>query len=335
MTATPVGQDPLKKPQPVPGQPSIPGQGTIGATGGIYQSLGSPGTPPPMPPPQTGQIPTGNKGGLTPPVQSSQAPPQTSPQTQTTPPPMAGDQAGTDPNAALGQIQGAFQQKFGRAMSPEEQQALIQYVGYTGGQVTPDMLQKALAAVGQYSGNLQNPGLGAPGTPPVTPQTLEAQQRESLMALLQGKTPVTLDPNDPAIRAQRSAFDRVNTRATGRQRLAAAERAAASDGLGSGGYNADLAGAEQGGADRSAAFEGDLLTRERQGQIDRLMQSLGLTQQYGATQLQGQLGRGQLSLGLLQALMNDKQAGNALGFNYASLQNLMNNQALMALLNGL
>lgn len=330
MTAAPVGPlDPIKKPQPVPGQPPIPGQGTIGATGGIYQSLGSPGTPPPMPPAQT-TIPTGNQGGMTPPVQSSQAPPQT-------PMAMAGDQAGTDPNAALGQIQGAFQQKFGRAMSPEEQQALIQYVGYTGGQVTPDMLQRALAAVGQYSGNLQNPGLGAPAgtTPPVTPQSLEAQQRESLMALLQGKTPVTLDPNDPAIRAQRSAFDRVNTRATGRQRLAAAERAAASDGLGAGGYNADLAGAEAGGADRSAAFEGDLLTRERQGQIDRLMQSLGLTQQYGATQLQGQLGRGQLSLGLLQALMNDRQAGNALGFNYASLQNNMNLQSLMALLNGL
>ncbi len=264
-------------------------------------------------------------------------------------PPMAGDQAASqtaavspaagNPNAALGQVQAAFQQKFNRAMSPEEQQALIQYVGYTGGQVTPEMLQKALAAVSQYSGNLQNPGLGGPAgptTPPIpTAKNIEEQQRLALMNLLQGKTPVTIDPNDPAIQAQRSAFDRANTKATGRARLAAAERAAHTNGLGSGGYNADLAGAEEGGANREVAFESDLLTRERQGQIDRLMQSLGLSQQYGATQLQGQLGRGQLGLGYLQALMNNQQANNALGFNYASLQNLMNNQSLMAILNGL
>ena len=74
---------------------------------------------------------------------------------------------------------------------------------------------------------------------------------------------------------------------------------------------------------------------ERQGQIDRLMQALGMTQQYGATQLQGQLGRGQLGLGLLNALLGDKQANNLLGYNYTALQNQMNNQALQTILAGL
>ena len=243
-----------------------------------------------------------------------------------------------DPNAALGQVQTAFQQKFNRAMTPEEQQALVKYVGYTGGQVSPDMLQKALGAVGQYTGNLQNPGLGAPGAAApvnVTTPQLEQQQRNSLMDLLNGKTPVTMDPNDPAIQAQRNSFDRTNAMVTGRQRLAAAERNAARGTLGAGGYDANLMGAENDAATRKSAFEGDLLQNERQGQIDRLMSALGMTQQYGATQLQGQLGRGQLGLGLLNALLNDKQAGNLLGFNYTSLQNQMNNQAMQNILNNL
>ncbi len=35
--------------------------------------------------------------------------------------------------------------------------------------------------------------------------------------------------------------------------------------------------------------------------------------------MQNRLGQGQLGLGLLQALMGDRRAGDALGFNYASL----------------
>lgn len=257
-----------------------------------------PQTPPPQtPPPQTGQSPT--------------APPQTPPQSQAPTAPM-------DPNAAMQQLMQQFKSKYGRDLTPQEQQQLIQRSGYTGGPVTPEMFANASTLLDQF----------------VTPdQALQAQQRQSLMDLMQGKTPVTLDPNDPAIAAQRSSFDRTNSMVTGRQRLAAAERNAARGTLGAGGFDANLAGVENDAATRKSAFEGDLLSRERQGQIDRLMQSLGMTQQYGATQLQGQLGRGQLGLGLLNALLGDKQANNLLGFNYTSLQNQMNNQALQNILN--
>jgi len=317
--------DPAKKPQ------ALPPQGAQSP----FAALGAPQTPYPTasptasaaPAPTSGapaQAPSGVPTGYAPPPQG---------QTAEQKPPALGD-----PNAALGQVQSAFQAKFNRAMSPEEQQALIKYVGYSGGAVTPEILQKALGAVGQYTGNLQNPGLGGPGGPaaptPVTAKSLEQQQREQLMKLLRGETPVGVDLNNDAVKAERSHFDRINAQATGRQRLAAAERGAARGTLGAGGFDAELSGIENESANRQGGFEAELYRNERQGQIDRLMAGLGMTQQYGATQLQGQLGRGQLSLGYLNSMLNDKQAGNALGFNYTALQQKANNDAIMAILNG-
>lgn len=345
--------DPNAKPKPDPNNPfgalagsapASPYSANTGVTGGGgYQPLGAAaaptqpapvaptGTPPPMsamPAQQVGNTPAA-------PVMAAAQP--------------AAAPAPGDPNAALSQVQGAFQSKFNRAMSPEEQQALVKYVGYNGGAVTPETLQKALGAVGQYSGNLANPGLGAPGAPaapagpaPTTPQSLEAQQREQLMKLIKGEVPVSLDQNNPALAAERTAFDRANSQATGRQRLAAAERNAARGTLGSGGFDANLAGIENDAATRSTGFEAELMRNERQGQIDRLMQGLGMSQQYGATQLQGSLGRGQLGLGYLNSMLQDKQATNQLGlgkdqlgFNYTALQNQANNQALQTILGSL
>lgn len=332
--------DPAKKPQ------ALPPQGAQSP----FAALGAPQTPYPTASPTASAAPAPTSGapaqaqsgaptGYAPPPQgqtAEQKPAATSlPPVTPTPTPAA---AAGDPNAALGQVQAAFQAKFNRAMSPEEQQALIKYVGYSGGAVTPDILQKALGAVGQYTGNLQNPGLGGPGGPaaptPVTAKSLEQQQREQLMKLLRGETPVGVDLNNDAVKAERSHFDRINAQATGRQRLAAAERGAARGTLGAGGFDAELSGIENESANRQGGFEAELYRNERQGQIDRLMAGLGMTQQYGATQLQGQLGRGQLSLGYLNSMLNDKQAGNALGFNYTALQQKANNDAIMAILNG-
>lgn len=331
--------DPNAKPKPDPNNPfgalagsapASPYSANTGVTGGGgYQPLGgAPAAPTPAP-----AAPAAAPAAPAAPVMAAAQP--------------AAAPAAGDPNAALSQVQGAFQSKFNRAMSPEEQQALVKYVGYNGGAVSPEMLQQALGAVGQYTGNLQNPGLGAPGTTPAapagpaptTPQSLEAQQREQLMKLIKGEVPVSLDQNNPALAAERTAFDRANSQATGRQRLAAAERNAARGTLGSGGFDANLAGIENDAATRSTGFEAELMRNERQGQIDRLMQGLGMSQQYGATQLQGQLGKGQLGLGYLNAMLGDKQATNQLGlgkdqlgFNYTALQSQANNQALQTLL---
>ena len=358
--------DPNAKPKPDPNAAN-----PFGALGGA-QAPASPAGAPASPYGALGGSPSSGNTGVTggggyQPLGAAAAPTQPAPAAPTgTPPPMSAMPAQTvgnaapemsavqpaaapgDPNAALSQVQGAFQQKFGRAMSPEEQQALVKYVGYNGGAVTPETLQKALGAVGQYSGNLQNPGLGAPGTPaaggpaPATPQSLEAEQRNQLMKLIKGEVPVSLDQNNPALQAERLAFDRANSQATGRQRLAAAERNAARGTLGAGGFDANLAGIENDAATRSTGFEAELMRNERQGQIDRLMAGLGMTQQYGATQLQGSLGRGQLGLGYLNAMLGDKQEANRLGlgkdqlgFNYTALQNQANNQALQTILGSL
>lgn len=280
----------------------------------------------------SGTLPPGATTGATPPP-----PPPGAPPSAPGAPPAPG--GGLAPEAAANQLSAQFQQKFGRAITPEETAMLQKNIGWTPGTpITPEMMTQAGALINGYSGTL--PGAVPPGPPgpagpaPVSGTQLEAQQRVQLMALLRGETPVTLNRDNPAVAAERSHFDRANSQATTRQRLASSERAAARGTLGSGGFDAGLAGIENDSATRSTGFEAELMKNERQGQIDRLMASLGMTQQYGATQLQGQLGRGQLGLGYLNAMLNDRQAGNATGFNYAQLQNQMNNQAIQALLSG-
>jgi hypothetical protein len=77
----------------------------------------------------------------------------------------------TDPNQALAQAGQQFQSRFNRAMTPQEQQALIGYAGYTGGPVTQEQWGKVTQAIGQYSGDLSKPGIGAPApaAPPASP----------------------------------------------------------------------------------------------------------------------------------------------------------------------
>lgn len=300
------------QPPPLPGQP-IPAP-TTGATA----------LPATTPPPTTAPAP------------AAPAAPTTAPAPTTTPAPTGALPA----NQALAQAQQAAQTRLGRPLTQQE----IDVLRTQPGVANPDgtfNIQAALGLINKYSGNLSNPwGPATPAAAPVpTKGAVEDEYRTQLMALLQGKVPVTLDQNNPALVAERTAFDRANQRATTRQRLAASERAAARGTLGAGGFDAELAGIEQGAGDRSTGFEAELLRNERQGQIDRLMQALGMGQQYSLTNqgytLQGQLGRGQLGLGYLNAMLGNQQANNNLGFNYAALQNQMNNQALQALLAGM
>lgn len=262
-----------------------------------------------------------------------------------------------DPGAAWGQLNSQFQSKFGRAMTPQEAAALKSYAGYQdGGNVTQALMEKATQGIGAYSGNLSNPfgaaqapAAAAPTDPGVGTNNLVQDELQKLLKT--GSTEgMTLDPNNPAIQAQRSAFERRNSQQTGREKLAMAESAAARNGLGSGGFSADIAGAENARAGRSADFEGQLLGQELQSQRDRVMKGIEMANSSGnaamARQLQEKLGlidadirrtgqKGQLGLGMLQTLLGDQRAKDALGFNYAQLGVNANQNLLNSILGGL
>lgn len=269
--------------------------------------------------------------------------------------PAAAPAAPMDPNQALNQIGTTFQSKFGRAMSPEEQQALIQSVGYTSGPVSPEMMKAALDTVGRYSGDLKNPWAPVspasplieptPATPVVPPsETLAETQLQNLLSTEKWGE---VDPNSAGMQGQRDAFGLAAQRDATRRRAALAERAAARGGLGAGGYDVDTERiiSEQG--EKEQAFESDLYAKELSGQRERLMQAIQMARQFGlqdeARKLQEKLGtldlnlrqylgKGQLGLGLLNAGQQNQQYYDSLGLNYATLQNLMNNQAINAIL---
>jgi len=258
--------------------------------------------------------------------------------------------AAIDPNQAWSTLTSQFQTQHGRAMTPQEQQALQSYAGYSGGAVSQAMIDRATQGISSYTGDINNPfGPAAAGTPeptnPVDPgiATNDAVQQAIQQLLATGSTPAmsAIDPNNPAMVAQRNAFNRMNERSSTRERLSAAERASARGTLGTGGFDAGQASIEQGAGDRSAGFEAQLMSQELQGQRDRVMQAMQMAQASGDSAqsralserlatidnqlrregmtMQNKLGQGQLGLGLLQALMGDRRAGDALGFNYASL----------------
>jgi len=262
----------------------------------------------------------------------------------------------TDPNAVWGGLTDQFQKKFGRAMTGDEATALQKYAGYTGGDINQSMIDKATHGISAYSGDLSNPfGPAAGGASPASGdpgvKTNDLVQEQLQQLLQTGSTPgMTLDPNNPAITAQRSAFNRRNEQQTGRERLAMAERAAASNGLGSGGFSADIAGAENARAGRAADFEGQLLGQELSSQRDRVMQGLQMANQTGnaamSRALQEKLGlidadirrtgqKGQLGLGMLQTLLGNQRAQDALGFNYAQLGANANQNFLNSILGSL
>lgn len=344
--------NPTKKPASGIGFSSMFGSAapTINSLGGAPAGPTAPTGPtapaPPAPTAPATQMPT---------MSASAATPATAPAAPST----------MDPNAVWGSLTNQFQTKFGRAMTPEEAKALQGYAGYSGGAINQGMIDKATQGISAYTGNIANPfGPATPATPPAptaatpTPsaQTSNTVQQQLQQMLTTGQT-AALNPtelNNPAMEAQRANFNRVNDRTRGRERLAASERAAARNGLGSGGYDANLAGIEQAAGDRAVGFESQLMAGELQGQRDRVMQAMQMATASGdASQArdlqerlatidnqlrregmtaQNRLGQGQLNLGLLQALMGDRRAGDALGFNYAALGQQANQGLLNSIL---
>lgn len=274
-----------------------------------------------------------------------------------------------NPNDAMAQLNALFQGRFNRGLEGAEFDALKSYAGYTGGDVSQDQFSKAKEGIGKYSGTLSNPWgpalgtttpTGAPPTPvDPTPQTNQLVQEQLQQLMTTGSTPALseIDMNSPSMRAQRAAFQRANSKGTTRARLSAAERNAARGTLGAGGFDAELAGIENASGDREVDFESNLLRQELGGQRDRVMQALqmasatgnqGMTRQLQdrLAQLDAQIRRegldvqkqgqkAQTGLGLLQTLLGNQRAQDALGFNYAQLGQNANMNSLMALLNGL
>ncbi len=157
---------------------------------------------------------------------------------------------------------------------------------------------------------------------------------------------------DPIYKQQVEAYRVNQARAAQRERRIAAERAAAGGTGQSGGFNTTVNQIAQKQGESESQFGANLagqrlLQREQQltqaiemaravGQDDVAMQleneKLALSQ--AAEQLQSDLGHGQLSLGLLNALQGNQQFYDSLGFNYAGLQNSMNRDATIAALGG-
>ena len=168
---------------------------------------------------------------------------------------------------------------------------------------------------------------------------LEDVFRNSLIGMMK-QDPV--DMNDPIVRAQSDAYSQAQQQGLEMTRAAMAERAGTEGTMGSGGYNADVQSAYenmgQNIAGKNASLLGDRLNQQRQeiqnalttgGQYLSDQQknalTLKLSQISDATQrlglgVQERLGTGQLNLGMLQALMQNQQAGNSLGWDMSKFQ---------------
>jgi hypothetical protein len=205
-----------------------------------------------------------------------------------------------------------------------------------------------------------NTGAVPPTTP--APNPMQQQTQSALQALL-ARGQQTPSLADPTLAPQMDAFRAMRQRAAERQRSSAAERAAQTGTLNSGGFDTTVAGIEaQRGLDE-ANFGAGLLGQEQTARRAELMQALQLAAQMGdaeaarelqrmsldlnrtlgtgdldlrnrALTQQGQLGRGSLGLDLLRALMQNDQFFSGLGLNAAQLQAMLNQNAVSQLLGG-
>ena len=221
---------------------------------------------------------------------------------------------------------------------------------------------------GTVAGPVTGPGLSSPtgaltpttATTPATPTpagvpqgqpgsaapSLQTAFRDQLLTQLQQQNPNQLTLQDPFLAQQSQAFSDAQQRALARQQQSAAEQAFAGGALHTGAYQSSLAGLQQQRGEAEAQYNANLLGTARDQRMAELFQALGLAKEYEALQaqtalgqgdlaLRGQLGRGQLGLGLLQALLSDRQAANQLGLNAGIAGMGFNQTAMQQLLQGM
>lgn len=266
------------------------------------------------------------------------------PTTPTTPTTPTGPQAPVDPNVARQRLDQAFLQRFGRPISQQELQWLQTMAGYSGGTITEEMMGRALDAIGRYTGN-QN----QPFEPPEETSPEEEAARRRLQELL-GLSYGEVDMNSDAMRQQMDTYRRNVQQGSNRLRAQQAERAAREGSAGTGGSDvlndAILQKEAEGVADFQSGLIGDELKTQRATLQEAIQLAIQTGQQDKARELQERLGemdidlrrylgKGQLGLGLLQALMGDQQFYDRLGLDWAGLQNKANTDAINAILRGL
>ena len=225
------------------------------------------------------------------------------------------------------------------------------------GGTTPAYNTPATSGLGQTYSTGAPSGLTGPTGAPVAPgSTVQTQFRDALLKQLSAD-PNAVSLTDPDLAPQARAFQNAQQRALEQQRRDAAEQAFAGGALGTGAYRSELAGAQQQAGEQQAQYEAGLLGSAREQRMANLMNALQLGQGQitsdedlrlrmnalnaqtglGAQDLalRSTLGRGQLGLGLLQAMLGDRQAANRLGFDVGAFNANLNQSAMQQLLAGL
>jgi hypothetical protein len=182
--------------------------------------------------------------------------------------------------------------------------------------------------------------MGATSTTPSAAggQTIQTQFRDALLGQL-GTDPNNVSLTDPDLAPQARAFQNAQQRSQERAQQELAEQGFAGGALGTGAYGAELGAMEQARGESEAQFNADLLTNAKTQRTQNLFNALGLGQQQilgdeagrrewdlgnaniklgqSDLALREKLGKGQLSLGLLEALLGDRRANNSLGLQAA------------------
>ena len=171
--------------------------------------------------------------------------------------------------------------------------------------------------------------------------TIQNTFRDALLGVL-NTNPNDVKLSDPDLAPQARASQDAQTRSLGEQQRTAAEQGFASGALHTGAYGTTLGALQQQQGEAIGQFNANLLSQARQQRLSTLLSSLGLggdlinsasaqgvqsSLGQGDLNLRAMLGSGQLSLGLLQALLGDRQANNQLGYNIGTFQANQNNKA--------
>jgi hypothetical protein len=247
-----------------------------------------------------------------------------------------------DLEAAKQQVTGYATPRYGRGPTEQEFATIGQNVGYQGGSVTQDMLQRAFGEVDQLARAQGAPNApAAPAAPAQTaisppagvniPPNLQATvgnlfaspptspvqsvYQDSLLSLIQNaQRPPSL--TDPTLQPASDVYRASQQRATERARSALAERAAATGTLGAGGFDAGVQQLYNEEGRNIAEYNANLVLGEMQARRQQLMQGLALAQATGNAEAARQL---QTQLALLQESMGESQFGRELGFREKAL----------------
>jgi hypothetical protein len=205
----------------------------------------------------------------------------------------------------------------------------------------------ATTKVPQGPGNTYNTP-GVQGGP-----TIQTQFRDSLLKQLQ-TDPTNVSLTDPDIAPQIRANQNAGQRSQERAQQELAEQGFVGGTGRTGAYGAELNAMEQQRGEAEGQFNAGVLRDTQAQRLESLFNALGLGQGQiqgdeglkqqinagnqqnalgqGDLALRKQLGQGQLGLGLLNAMLGDRQANNSLGLNAAEFGAGLNQNAVLKML---